>query len=388
MNNITNYITFSILFFFYISCTEQNSVPTITTSTISGITTMSATGGGNVIDDGGAPVNTRGVCWSISPNPTITDDKTIDGSGTGIFISSLEELTPGVTYHVRAYAGNIEGVSYGEDLTFTCTTSMMEMISVSGGNFQMGCTSEQSGCGSDEFPVHTVNLSPFFLGKYEVTQDQWTALMSDITPVGTPKFSSCGGGCPVESVSWFDALVFCNRLSELEGYEPVYYSDATFTQVYGKSGNTWELPNAGGEIFWKTTSKGYRIPTESEWEYAARAGAAAQHIYSGSDSSEEVAWYDSISGNTIHPVGQKQPNALGFYDMSGNVYEWCYDWYQEDYPVGPVTNPIGSGSLSVPDIVIRGGSWYNDVIFTRVASRNAINFVIRNDYIGFRVARS
>jgi formylglycine-generating enzyme required for sulfatase activity len=164
----------------------------------------------------------------------------------------------------------------------TDPTTGMEFVAVPGGCFQMGDTFGDRE--SDEKPVHQVCVSDFSIGKYEVTQGQWKAVM-DSNP---SRFSSCGDNCPVESVSWDDAQQFIRRLN-------------------------------------KQSSTSYRLPTEAEWEYAARSGGKREK-YSGGNDVDAVAWYYGNSAKT-HSVGQKQPNGLGIFDMSGNVWEWCSDWF-------------------------------------------------------------
>ena len=161
---------------------------------------------------------------------------------------------------------------------------------------------------------------------------------------------------------------------------PCYYADAGFTQVYGKSGGTWSLPNSG-KVYWNPTAKGYRLPTEAEWEYAARGGSAT-NICSGSNNVAEVAWYDSNSGGKSQPVKGKSPNGYQLYDMSGNVFEWVWDWYG-NYPSSPDTDPTGPSGGTYP--VIRGGSWAFPTGQCRSASRNIDNPGNRNIVVGFRL---
>ncbi|MBO7279020.1 MAG: SUMF1/EgtB/PvdO family nonheme iron enzyme [Bacteroidales bacterium] len=202
----------------------------------------------------------------------------------------------------------------------------IEMVFVEGGTFQMGATSEQgSDAYDDEKPVHSVTLSDFYIGKYEVTQAQWKAVMGK----NPSRFQ--GDNLPVENVSWNDIQEFIKKLNRLTG-------------------------------------KRYRLPTEAEWEYAARGGKKSKgYKYAGSNSIGEVAWYDSNSGYETHPVGQKQPNELGLYDMSGNVWEWCQDWYG-NYNSSSQTNPSGPASGSYR--VLRGGSWYRSARYCRVSDRS------------------
>ncbi len=185
----------------------------------------------------------------------------------------------------------------------------------------------------DEKPVHRVTISKnFWLGKYEVTQSEYESIM------GSNPSNFSGSNNPVEEVSWHDAIAFCKTLTEREQ-------------------NAGRLP-AGAR---------YRLPTEAEWEYCAKGGNKSKgYTYSGSDSINSVGWYSSNSGSKTHPVGQKQANELGLYDMSGNVWEWCNDW-KGSYSSGSVTNPSGASSGSYR--VLRGGSWDDDASYCRSANR-------------------
>ena len=187
------------------------------------------------------------------------------------------------------------------------------MIFVQGGIFTMGCTSEQgSDCEDDEKPSHSVTLSNFYIGKYEVTQKQWKAVMGN----NPSKFTGCDD-CPVENVSWNDVQEFITKLNQLTG-------------------------------------KVYRLPTEAEWEYAARGGNISKgYKFSGSNNIDYVAWYYVNSSSKTHSVGQKQPNELGIYDMSGNVWEWCSDWYK-GYP-----NSTEVFNYTNQARVVRGGCWFS-----------------------------
>ncbi|MDD4847638.1 MAG: formylglycine-generating enzyme family protein [Bacteroidales bacterium] len=228
--------------------------------------------------------------------------------------------------------------------TFTIGGVRFEMIYVKGGTFTMGCTSEQgSDCESDEKPAHQVTLTDYYIGKFEVTQELWRAVMgSDPSEL---YFKGCDE-CPVENVSWNDIQVFLLKLNV-------------------------------------KTGKRFRLPTEAEWEYAARGGNKSNgYKYSGSNTIGNVGWYTDNSGSKTHPVGQKTPNELGIYDMSGNVWEWCQDWYG-DYSSNSQTNPTGPSSGSYR--VLRGGSWGDDARDCRVSYRNIGAPGNRNSSRGFRV---
>ena len=193
-----------------------------------------------------------------------------------------------------------------------------QMVKIPAGSFEMG----SNGGESDEKPVHTVNLSGFSISKYEVTQAQWREIMG----TNPSYFKNCDN-CPVETVSWDNIEDFLKKLNE-------------------------------------KTGKTYRLPTEAEWEYAAKANQNTK--YSGSDDLETVAWYNENSDNETHPVGKKAANAWGLYDMSGNVWEWCSDWYGA-YSSGSQSNP--TGATSGTDRVLRGGSWNDNPVYCRVAYR-------------------
>lgn len=338
---------------------------TVTTNNVTDIELESAQCGGDVslTSEDSLTVTSRGVCWSTSPNPTINDNKTEDGSGTGSYISNLTNLTENTTYYVRAYATNEKGMSYGEEKSFT-TKKIVEievdiqgnetitlndevvfkMIKVEGGTFQMGATSEQGAYTySDEYPVHSVTLSDYYIGETEVTQELWVAVMGS-----NPSYFS-GDQKPVEYVSWLDCKEFITKLNNLTG-------------------------------------KNFHLPTEAEWEYAARGGNESQgYKYSGSNNVEDVAWYDTNSGSTTHNVKTKSPNELGIYDMSGNVMEWCEDRYG-DYSSDSQTNPTGPSSGFRR--VLRGGSWYFNMGNCRVSDRYNSNSIYGYYYSGFRLALS
>lgn len=196
--------------------------------------------------------------------------------------------------------------------TLTVNGIKYNMVWVDGGTFRMGATSEQGSEISDEKPVHSVTLSGYYIGKTEVTQALWQAVMGS-----NPSYFE-GDDLPVEQVSWDDCQEFIRKLNSLTG-------------------------------------QNFRLPTEAEWEFACRGGNNSRgYKYSGSNYIDNVAWYDGNSGDKTHPVATKSPNELGIYDMSGNVWEWCADWYG-DYSSGRQTNPKGpyGGSGRVG----RGGSW-------------------------------
>jgi len=265
-------------------------------------------------------------------------------------------------------------------------SSFYEMVFVPGGSFEMG-KNLGTGGGSDVTPVHTVTLSGFYMGKYEVTQAQWQEVMGSL-PSSLTSGTNYGRGdnYPVYYVTWYDALVFCNKLSITEGLSPVYrISGSTNPSAWGavptSNNSTWNAV----EIV--SGSNGYRLPTEAQWEYAAKGGngSPGSNTYSGSNTAGDVAWYSANSGGTTHEVGTKAPNGLGIYDMSGNVWEWCWDWYG-NYASGAQTDPTGASSGT--NRMTRGGARIHSAgnEIRSVSRFEATPSALLNDF-GFRLVR-
>jgi formylglycine-generating enzyme required for sulfatase activity len=233
----------------------------------------------------------------------------------------------------------------------TARVELNDMVRIEGGTFMMGEDNAQ----------HQVTLSSFYMGRYEVTQKEWVAVM------GSNPSSFKGDNLPVECVSWFDAVEYCNARSRQEG----------LTVAYTISGSVYNRT-----VTWDHSANGYRLPTEAEWEYACRAGTTTP--YSSGSSVDGVGWYSSNSGSKTHPVGTKQAKGWGLYDMHGNVWEWCWDWYGA-YGTGGQTDPMGVSSGS--NRVWRGGSWGSDGQYLRSAYRYYGTPSNRYYLIGFRLLR-
>ncbi len=214
----------------------------------------------------------------------------------------------------------------------------MKLAYIPAGTFYMGSPPDEKGRQDDEFQ-HRVKLTrPFRIGVTEVTQAQWNAVM------GSARSYLKGDNLPVDKMSWKDAVTFCEKLSEKEG-------------------------------------KTYRLPTEAEWEYACRAGAAGR--FAGTGKLDDMGWYEANSEGQTQPVATKKPNAWGLYDMHGNVSEWCSDYYSPDYPEVMVTDPAGPTEGKYR--VVRGGSWGYFLRSSRCAARSSVLPSYRLKYTGFRI---
>ncbi|MHC6202129.1 SUMF1/EgtB/PvdO family nonheme iron enzyme [Breznakiellaceae bacterium SP9] len=260
-------------------------------------------------------------------------------------------------------------------------------VRIQSGTFTMGSPANEAGRYSDEGPQHQVTVSAFSIGKYEVTVAnfrtfvQATGYKTDAETSGgasvwaggdlvmkadanwkNPYFTQTENS-PVICVSWNDAVNYCNWKSRQEGLTPAYTISGT-------------------SVSWNRSANGYRLPTEAEWEYACRAGTTTP--YSSGSLVDNAGWYDSNSGGKTHSVGTKQANAWGLYDMHGNVYEWCWDWFG-DYSSGVQTDPVGTASESYR--VLRGGSWYSNAAYLRSANRGYSAPADRGGTLGFRVVR-
>jgi formylglycine-generating enzyme len=259
-------------------------------------------------------------------------------------------------------------------------SSQSDMVLIESGYFEMGQAEGnmiQKGMSRGEFPTHNVDLNGYYIGEYEVTQRQWRDIMNN----SPGKFKDCDN-CPVECVSWWSAVKYCNYRSIKEGLTPCYtYNGETNPEK-------WTIQKYDNKkIKCDITAKGYRLPTEAEWEYASRGGSESKNYrYSGSDKVDDVAWYKGNSDRKTHPVGEKSPNELGIYDMSGNVREWCNDWYDENYySKSPKSNPMGQDTGQYR--VLRGGSWL-DFKYTLTVTQRLNSLPENREGFGFRVARS
>ena len=266
--------------------------------------------------------------------------------------AGAKQNSTGISHGIRLVIDGLNS-DYNGDNIVEVNGVTIKMKLVEAGTFTMGATEEQTAYNNDEKPAHQVTLTKdYYMGETEVTQELWYAVIGE-KPTSKYKWSSSwglGDNYPAYYISWNDCQEFITKLNQLTGL-----------------------------IF--------RLPTEAEWEYAARGGkkATTQTLYSGSNTIDDVAWYDVNSSSSTHVVAGKAANALGLYDMSGNVWEWCNDWYDNSYySSSPQTDPIGPNSGSYR--VLRGGSWGSNSFNSRVSSRNDKIETYRNYTIGMRLA--
>ena len=298
-----------------------------------------------------------------------------------LFASSMEvSKTDGTTVSIELdEITNITFIAGG-------TPPPENMVLIPAGSFDMGDHFGEGG--NSELPVHNVSLSAYYMNKYEVTQLEYETLIGS-----NPSNTSYGIGAayPVNQVSYYDIMVYCNKLSIEKSLTPCYTIDgstnpADWGTIPTSSDDTWNA------VICDFSVTGYRLPTEAEWEYAAKGGASWEdhNRYSGCIEETDLpdyAWYSSNSGSTSHEVGTKLPNQLGLYDMSGNLYEWCFDWYGSDYyGISPASNPSGPASGSYH--ILRGSNW----AFSASSLRNTYRFYNYPDYlstyVGFRLVRT
>ena len=270
-----------------------------------------------------------------------------------------------------------------------CVCGMREMVLIPAGTFQMGSTAGYA----DNKPVHEVTITKdFYMGKFEVTQAEYEKYCSYTGSESPNSDEGDGDNYPVYYVSWYDALVYCNKRSMAEGLTPCYsILDSTNPDAWGavpkSSNSTWNA------VVCDWNANGYRLPTEAEWEYAARAGdnTVSSLTWAGTNSSSnlgEYAWYYDNSSDKTHHVGTKKSNAFGLYDMSGNVREWCWNWFTSSYNTDTEGGSDPTGASEGSSRVLRDGSYGNISDYCAVSHRGSSDPSSRfYKFLGFRVVR-
>ena len=336
MRGLHRYMTFFILFLMALNISAQN------------VSNVIATQVGKTIE----------VSYDLDQVADITLHISMDGGGTFRELQKVsgdvgKTVGPGqktIVWNVMTELGELNGddivfkveaQDIANDMNITVNGVTFKMIYVSGGTFTMGCTSEQGRyCEKDEIPSHKVTVSDFMIGETEVTQALWESVMGN-----NPSFFK-GDNRPVEEVSWNECQKFIEKMNKLTG-------------------------------------KTFRLPTEAEWEYAARGGNKSKgYKYSGSNIVDDVAWCSQSSIKKTHSVKMKSPNELGIFDMSGNVWEWCLDNY-DLYSGSAQTNPNKHTSNSM--YILRGGSWYSLDKYCRVTCRHCKFSYYRENNCGLRL---
>lgn len=332
--------------------TLEVTAPVLSGVTMGAISNTFAEMSASVTSVGNGTLRDAGFVYSTNQYPTLDDQYITCGKITSLNII-VQGLIPETKYYVRAYATNEKGTSYGAETSFTTTKMVVnpyttitvetsygsvqfDMAKVDGGTFTMGAQSSSASQSNydkdaynDEKPVHSVTVSTFYMGKTEVTQQLWYVVMGSYPNVSSAY--GLGEDYPVYNVTYSQCEQFINKLNSLTG-------------------------------------RTFRMPTEAEWEFAARGGNNSNgYKYSGSGTVGTAAWYSGNSGNKMHPVAQKQANEVNLYDMSGNVWEWCSDWYG-NYSMSSQVNP--TGATSGPGRVIRGGGYNDAATECRVSVRS------------------
>jgi formylglycine-generating enzyme required for sulfatase activity len=354
-----------------------------------------------------------GEDWVMGSTQTITWEDNIDGNVTirlfkrdeqiseitnstesdGLYSWTIQStLNEGYGYSISIFNAADSSKSDSSDLYFSIPniTTPQGMVFVQGGTFEMG---DRLGDGeTDEIPVHSVTVSDFYIGRYEITQSEWKVYMP------LPYFEydyGIGDNYPIYNESWYDVIVYCNKRSIGEDLTPCYsINGSTDPNNWGSIPTSQNAVWDAAECNWNVD--GYRLPTEAEWEYACRGGIynSNNYRYSGGEIIDEIGWYFENSGGSTgktFPVGLKKPNQLGIYDMSGNVREWCWDWFWSSYyticnDIGTVTDPLGYTSVSLHRSH-RGGYWLESAYRQRVTDRNGNIPQSEGSLFGFRIIK-
>lgn len=343
MKNMRILLFFSVLLgamTFLASCTKNEIIETqkVTTESVYSVSVNEATCRGFIDLTGEENFISGGICWSTKESPSISDSTSLIEVASEQLTCTMHDLLSETTYYVKAFAvTESDKIVYGNALSFkTPKIPDFGMVTIQGGTFMMG------GLVGNIAPKHSVTLSNYKMGATEVTQKDWVAIM------GNNPSTFKGDGLPVETVNIVDIQSYIQKLNLVSG-------------------------------------KSYRLPTEAEWEFAAKGGLDTTTTWAGTNQLDSVGkyiWYAGNAASQTHQVASKKPNTLGLYDMCGNVWEWCSDWYGA-YVNAAQINPTGqsSGYLTV----VRGGSWSHDMTFCDVQNRSSNYPADRKSTTGFRL---
>jgi formylglycine-generating enzyme required for sulfatase activity len=366
------------------------SAPKITTATLKG-GTVDKVYSYTLTASGDAPIT-----WSLDGGTTLPAGLVL-AAATGV-IAGTPKTAGTTTFTVKAANADkhdTKVLSITITKIFSDSDTDFEMAWMNSGTFTMGSPTSEEYRETNE-TQHSVTLTKgFYMGIYPVTQAQYEAVMESNPSahrVGGSRVSYLGGitdttNFPVDTITWYNALVFCNKLSMLEGLAPAYSiknstDPADWGSVPGSSNSDWYA------ALFDENSTGYRLPTDAQWEYACRAGTTTA-FNTGNTISDNTGWYSANSGNRTHSVGEKPANAWGLYDMHGNVEEWCWDRYDHNYggeAGASATDPTGADSGG--NRVARGGSWYASWTFHRSAYRDSTPpYYATNNTYGLRIVR-
>ena len=347
------------------------------------------------------PIMLERIAVMTLPDKTtyFVGDTTLDLHGLVVTASYNNGLTAVISnYEISGFDSQTEGekaitISYNRRtaaFTVMVKEELVQMAWIPAGTFLMGSPSSEKGRWSSESPQHQVTLSGFYIGVYQITQEQYQAVMgtNPSSFSSNPAVGEVQARRPLENISWYDILVFANKLSIMEGLTPAYIIGGSATP------DDWGPVPTSNNLTWNAVqiaagSTGYRLPTEAQWEYACRAGTTTA-FNNGTDDWENQAaidalgWFGFNSGSMTREVGKKTANAWGLYDMHGNVLEWCWDRYGI-YHNEAQTDPTGPSFGA--NRVIRGGVWFFSARVARSARRNSVNPSNRANNLGFRLVR-
>ncbi len=363
----------------FIACKKQVELPQLSKTTLKGVGPTFADIQGRIYVEGSSPITQRGACWQLKTSAgdtkevqfaTINDDTLNVDGGTGFIALRINQLQPDTAYYARFFAINSEGVQYSYPVLVRTPALPAGAVFVegfiegTGEGFSMGTYSGAA----DEGPIHTVVLPNHFIGEKEITNMEYSRFLNALDSAGQLSMDGTVGN-----------LMYIDL--EDEDVQIVYNGDKFIAKAGFEQHPVVEVSWYGAKAY--CNWYGLRLPTEASWEFAARGGLMSnQFIYAGSDVATAVGWFSENAGGKTHAVGSLIANELGAYDMNGNVWEWCEDWYGADYYAGNfTTDPTGPSSGTTK--VLRGGSFMQAAVTT--TARYARSPETTESYIGFRV---